>query len=565
MAEKRSCVPARAGISAFGIRRKSKWSTAHKLGRWRSGYAVFLFCAATAIIPSAQTFTTLASFAYPNGARPEFMSLVQGRDGNFYGTTALGGANGPYGTIFGITPKGTMTTLHNFDGTDGQDATAGLVLATDGNLYGTTAQGGAVGYAGTIFKITLDGTLTTLHSFCAQTNCSDGEQPDAALVQGRDGNFYGTTQVGGAYDTGTVFKITAKGKLTTLHSFCAAPDCTQPTAALVQATNGNFYGTTGGTVFRITPAGKLTTLYTFGDDEATDYAGLVQATDGNFYGTTYVGRTYYDGTVYKITPAGVLTTLHAFKGTDGNSPQASLVQATNGNLYGTTYLGGAKNAGTIFKITLDGTLTTLHSFCAQTNCTDGSGPTGTLLEATNGNLYGTTQLGGTDGEGVVFSLKVGLKPFVKTQTTSGKEGAKIGILGQGFSSSSVVKFGGTQATTIALTGTAFISATVPAEALTGPVTVTTGTTTLTSPQTFKVLPTITNIPSSGSVGTLVAIDGTELTQTTTVKFGGVKATSFTVNSDTQVTAEVPTGAKTGKIAVTTQGGSATSKTTFTVN
>jgi uncharacterized repeat protein (TIGR03803 family) len=257
--------------------------------------------------------------------------------------------------------------------------------------------------------------------------------------------------------------------------------------------------------------------------------------------------------------------LHAFKGTDGNSPQASLVQATDGNLYGTTYLGGVKNSGTIFKITLDGTLATLHSFCAQPNCTDGSGPTGTLLEATNGNLYGTTQLGGTDGEGVVFSLAVGLKPFVKTQTTSGKEGAKIGILGQGFSSSSVVKFGGTQATTIALTGTTFISATVPAEALTGPVTVTTGTTTLTSPQTFKVVPTITNIPSSGSVGTLVAIDGTELTQTTTVKFGGVKATSFTVNSDTQVTADVPTGAKTGKIAVTTQGGSATSKTTFTVN
>jgi len=563
--EKHSYVAARARISAFSLQRNSKWSTVRKLSSCRSAYAVFLFCAATAIISSAQTFTTLANFDYPNGVRPDFMSLVQGPDGNFYGTTPLGGAYGSYGTIFGITPEGTMTTLHSFDGTDGSGATSGLVLATDANFYGTTAQGGVAGYAGTVFKITLDGTLTTLHNFCAEPDCSDGEQPDAALVQGSNGDFYGTTQTGGAYDTGSVFRITAKGKLTTLHSFCAEPDCTQPTAALIQATNDSFYGTTGGTVFRITAGGVLTTLYTFDDNEGTDFAGVVQATDGNFFGTTYMGGTYNDGTVYKITPNGVFTTLHTFAGTDGNSPQASLVQATDGNLYGTTFLGGAKNSGTIFKISLDGALTTLYNFCSQPDCTDGSGPTGTLLEATNGKLYGTTQLGGADGGGTVFSLAVGLSPFVETQTTTGKEGAQIGILGRGFSSSSVVKFGGTRATTIALTGSTFISATVPAQALTGPVTVTTGTTTLTTPQTFKVLPTITSIPPSGSVGALVAIEGTGLTQTTKVTFGGVKATSFIVNSDTQVTADVPASAETGKIAVTTQGGHASSTTTFTVN
>jgi uncharacterized repeat protein (TIGR03803 family) len=558
--EKHSYVPVRAVTTAFGLGRGAR-----RLGSGSSAFAVLLFCAAAATISSAQTFTTLVNFDYANGAEPSFIALVQGPDGKLYGTTSLGGANGPYGTIFRIAPQGTMTTLHSFGGTDGQYPTAGLVFSTDGNFYGTTEEGGVVGYAGTIFKITLDGTLTTLYSFCAQPNCSDGVQPDATVFEGSNGNFYGTTQIGGTYNTGTVFKITAKGKLTTLHSFCAEPTCTQPTAALIQATNGNFYGTTGGMVFRITPRGNLTTLSAFDDGEATEYAGLVQATDGNFYGTTYIGGTYNDGTVYKITPAGVLTTLHTFKGTDGNSPQAALVQATDGNLYGTTYLGGAKNSGTIFKISLEGTLTTLYNFCSQPNCTDGSGPTGTLLEATNGNLYGTTQHGGADSEGTVFRLALGLSPFVEIQTAAGKEVAEIGILGQGFSGSSVVKFGGTKATTIALTGTTFISATVPAVALTGPVTVTTGATTLTSAKTFKVLPTVSSIPSSGAVGTPVAIQGTGLTQTTKVTFGGVKATAFTVNSDKVVTTDVPAGAKSGKIAVTTQGGVATSMTTFTVN
>lgn len=169
------------------------------------------------------------------------------------------------------------------------------------------------------------------------------------------------------------------------------------------------------------------------------------------------------------------------------------------------------------------------------------------------------------GCGAVFSLATGLNPFVKTQPTTGKEGAKIGILGQGFSSSSLVKFGGTKATTIVLSGTTFITATVPAGALTGAVTVTTGTTTLASSQTFKVLPTIASFsPTSGPVGTSVSINGTGLTQATRVKFNGTSA-SFTVNSDILITATVPTGATTGKIAITTKGGSATSATSFTLN
>jgi len=250
-----------------------------------------------------------------------------------------------------------------------------------------------------------------------------------------------------------------------------------------------------------------------------------------------------------------------FNGPDGVNP-ASLVQGTDGSLYGTTS-GGGLGDGTVFKITSAGELITLYSFCSQTNCTDGANPV-SVVQVTNGKFYGTTNGGGTFGDGTLFDLSVGLGPFVEAKPTYGEEGTKIGILGQGFSSSSVIKFGGTKATTIVLSGTTFITATVPAGALTGSLTVTTGTTTLATTKTFKVLPTITSFtPESGPVGTSVSIKGTGLEQTMMVTFDGKSAT-FTVISDTEVMADVPIGAATGRIAVTTKGGSATSATSFTV-
>ena len=239
-------------------------------------------------------------------------------------------------------PAQTFTTLHSFDGTDGAAPYAGLVQATDGNLYGTTTYYGA-NDVGTVFKITTSGTLTTLHSF----DNTDGASPYAGLVQATDGNLYGTTYEGGANGYGTVFKITTSGTLTTLHSF----DNT---------------------------------------DGASPYAGLVQATDGNLYGTTYEGGANGYGTVFKITTSGTLTTLHSFDYTDGASPYAGLIQATDGKLYGTTYEGGANVLnGTVFKITTSGTLTTLHNFCSLSGCTDGASPYAGLVQATNGDLYGT--------------------------------------------------------------------------------------------------------------------------------------------------------------------------------
>jgi uncharacterized repeat protein (TIGR03803 family) len=537
----------------------------------------------TTQVAQAQTFNTLYSFCSQSGCADGYWltaGLIQATDGNFYGTTEWGGIY--WGTVFKITPSGKLTTLYSFCNigcTDGYNPNAGLVQATNGNFYGTTLEGGANG-EGTVFKITPSGELTTLYSFCSQSGCTDGALPYAGLIQATDGNFYGTTYEGGTTDCnagcGTVFKITPSGKLTTLHSFNFT-DGANPYAALVQATNGNLYGTTynggaygPGTVFKITPSGELTTLHSFeGADGYNPYAGLVQAGDGNFYGTTYQSYTGA-GTVFKITPSGKLTTLYSFCSqgdcTDGAYPYAGLVQATDGNFYGTTFQGGADysfcpgGCGTVFEITAGGKLTTLHSF----DGTDGDFPYAGLVQDTNGTFYGTTRTGGANGEGTVFSLSVGLGLFVETQPTSGKVGAAVKILGTNLKGATSVTFNGTAAT-FTVVASSLITTTAPAGATTGTVKVATPSSTLTSNVTFRVTPQITSFtPPSGPVGTSVTITGISLTQTTEVTFGGVKATTFTVNSDTQVTATVPTGAKTGKIGIMTPGGTATSATSFTV-
>jgi uncharacterized repeat protein (TIGR03803 family) len=382
---------------------------------------VLVFCAAAVIAAPAQTLTTLANFAGTNGANPQ-STLIQGINGNIYGTTAQGGANcsgsGGCGTVFKVTTGGMLTTLHNFAGRpDGANPVAGLVQGSDGNFYGTTVGGGANNF-GTVFKITPMGTLTVLHSF----NTNDGANPRSALVQGTDGNFYGTTMNGGK-GGGTVFRITPGGTLTTLYSFCSLTDCADgysSQAGLVQGSDGNFYGTTsqggangrGGTVFTVTSGGMQTTLYSFcsqtscADGEAP-YGVLAQAIDGNFYGTTAEGGGAGVGTVFEITPSGTLTSLHSFDFADGGSPEDGPVQASDGNLYGTTNIGGPNGGGTIFKITPSGTLTTLYTFCSKTSCADGSSSFAGLVQAFDGSFYGTTYGGGT-GYGTAFKLSVGI-------------------------------------------------------------------------------------------------------------------------------------------------------------
>ncbi len=577
-----------------------------KLNGWKKACIVFLFSAAMAVASPAQVFTNLVTFDVTNGSLP-FSSLVQGTDGNLYGETFLGGANGD-GTIFKITPGGTMTILHNFCSQvnasgyclDGAHPwySSRLVQATNGDFYGT-ADAGAYN-EGMIFKITPAGKLTPVYSFCALANCPDGAEPYAGLVQASNGVLYGTTNLGGANGYGTIFKITLAGTLTTLYSFENSTDGNSPLAALVQASNGDFYGTTFGdlgsgsygTIFEITPGGTLTTLHTFCTTNCADgenpLSGLMQATDGNFYGVTKYGGANGHGTVYQLvpppagSPAGTLGTLNVLypfcsqtnsQGycTDGANPVAVLVQGTDGNLYGTTSSGGAYDLGTVFNIGLTGTptLNTLHSFCAQVNgegyCTDGDNPLAGLIQATNGTFYGVAT-GDTDNSlGTVFSLSTGLGAFLETQPTWGKVNAKVTILGANLTGATGVSFNGTAATFTVVSGSE-ITTKVPAGATSGTLQVTTPSGALSSYPPFSVVPQVKSFtPTRGPVGKQVTIKGISLTQTTAVMFGGVAATEFTVVSDTEVTAIVPAGALTGPITITTLGGTATSTVGFTVN
>jgi uncharacterized repeat protein (TIGR03803 family) len=281
------------------------------------------------------------------------------------------------------------------------------------------------------------------------------------------------------------------------------------------------------------------------------------------------------GTVFEITTEGKLTPLYSFCSqtgcADGASPNGGLVQATNGNFYGTTSQGGANvvpacttfeefGCGTVFEITPGPKLTTLLRF----DYTDGRGPNG-LIQATNGNFYGATGGGGAKGDGTVFSLSVGLGPFIETRLTAGKVGAPVTILGNNLTHATSVTFNGTAATFTVVSSTE-IKTNVPVGATTGKVKVKTPGGTLISNVPFRVTPSIASFsPRHGPVGTSVTISGESLTQATSVTFGGVAATNFTVNSDTQITAVVPQGAKSGRIGVTTPGGTATSAFIFFVN
>jgi len=548
------------------------------------GIAALLF--ALIVSPtSAQTYTTLASVDGVGGSDPEYGPLAQGRDGNFYGTTYI--ETTPCAGLFKVTAAGSFTWLKCVGSFTGGQAYAGVILGTDGNLWGTTAVGGLYGW-GTIYKYNPNSSaITTLYSFCTQASCADGVFPLSALLQASNGNFYGTTPSAGAVGSpGTIFEITSSGKFTTLYTFCAQTSCADgenPGGSLTQGTDGNLYGVTlsggygYGTIFRISLAGKLTTLYKFTNqnDGMSPIGALVQASDGNFYGATQLGGAgscaYGCGTIFKMTPAGTLTTLHYFDFDDGGLPNGGLVQGTDGNLYGTTQGGGCGTScpgfgGTVFAMASNGTFTSLHLFSGPP---DGSTPLAPLIQSTNGRFYGETTWGGIStlcgsvGCGSVFSEDVGLSPFVQALTYSGKVGATIQFLGQGFTKSSTVSFNGTAGTPNVMSGT-FLTVKVPSGATSGFVTITTSKGSLKSARIFRVTPQILSFaPPSGPVGTVVTITGVSLTQATRVTFGG-KPASFTINSDTQVTATVPTGAKTGKIVVTTPAGTATSAGSFTV-
>jgi uncharacterized repeat protein (TIGR03803 family) len=351
-------------------------------------------------------------------------NLLLANDGNIYFTGVTGGANG-VGAVARFTPEGQATSLHSFTGgsTEGQSPFAGVMQASDGNLYGTTYVGGD-GNGGTIYRLALDGTYKLLHSFKASGK-TDPHYPYGTPVQAGDGNLYGTTLRGGASDKGTIYRITLDGTLTQIHDF-TGDDGENPEGDLVVGADGNLYGTTmqggkdsRGTIFRATLAGTVTSLYSFptlsafstagvatNATGANPRAGLFLAADGNFYGTAYQGGPVGYGTVFRVTPAGGVTLVHAFTGptSGGAFPLSSVSQDAAGNLYGTTERGGAINQGAAWRISPSGQFSLLHGFLSSS--VDGAGPYATLLPL-NGFLYGVSYTDANTRVGSVFKLDPG--------------------------------------------------------------------------------------------------------------------------------------------------------------
>ena len=378
----------------------------------RLAIAAILACIlASASLADAQTLQTLHAFVSPNGCNPR-TPLTVGMDGNFYGTTAIGGTNGGSGTIFKVTTNGVLTSLFQFSDTNGTTPVAGLTLANDGGLYGTTEYGGSHG-KGTIFKITTDGTFTLLDSF----NSTNGANPTASLTLGPDGSMYGTTVYGGS-GYGVVFKVTTNGVLTKLASFTSAYQSAsniQNKSALIFGTDGALYGTTafggtsgGGQVFRVTTNGILSIfvpVLNVGAAGNANAPGLTLGTDGNFYGILCYGGGSEYGTIYKFNSLGSLSTIHTFGGSNsGAYPLGNLIVGKDGYLYGTTETGSTNGpnggSGTIFKVSTSGAFTTLASFAI----TNGANPYAGLTVGNDGNFYGTTSGGGDSGQGAVFEL-----------------------------------------------------------------------------------------------------------------------------------------------------------------
>ena len=365
-------------------------------------------------VQPAGTSGCIFQFSGTDGGYPS-SSLLQGPDGNFYGTTRFGGANN-YGTVFRITPNGVRTVLRSFDSTDGAFPEAGLVQGADGGFYGTTLSGGTNG-SGTLFRVTMAGDFSSWCPFTYGTPryCRDN------LVLGRDGKLYGSASYGAQNYYGAVFSLTTNGILNTLFTF-GGTNGSYP-RGLIQLANGELFGVTTyggafgyGTVFRLTTNGVFSLLYSFRQDTNGYYPGgaLVLGPDLALYGTASRGGDYGGGTIFRLTTNGLWTRWFSLTYSEGGSPQSGLILGRDGAFYGTASYGGNNGAGTVYRMTSRGP-TNLFSFAG----TNGAYPTASLVQASDGNLYGTCMYGGwgfngggyESGNGAVFRT---LPPAVGT-------------------------------------------------------------------------------------------------------------------------------------------------------
>jgi len=391
---------------------KSTTLRSRLLGVAISPLMALAFAAGGATVANAKgvSYNVLFTFSGSNGYEPDG-NLVKDKAGNVYGTTALGGADDS-GAVFKLAQDGTETVLYSFtDATDGGYPAANLTMDKAGNLYGTTNYGGAYDN-GVVFKLAPDGTETVLYSFPGV----DVVDPLGGLILDKKGNLYGTTLAGGSYGNGDVYEVAANGTETELYAFTGGNDGGAPAANLITDAAGNFYSTTesggaygNGTIFKLAPNGTETVLYSFtgGADGAIPSAGLITDSTGNLYGTAYNGGSGY-GTIFMLSPSGTETTLYTFTGgSDGAYPLGDLFRDSSGNLYGTSFFGGANNAGVVFKLSPAGTETVLHAFAFGGS--DGARPKAGLIKVTNqeagkGELYGTTERGGSNGDGTIFAV-----------------------------------------------------------------------------------------------------------------------------------------------------------------
>jgi uncharacterized repeat protein (TIGR03803 family) len=487
--------------------RKTSASLARRLGSlrlhdWKTVCATFAIALAASLAASAQTFTVLAQLDGPNGSLPE--GLTQGDDGNFYGTTFFGEAHWD-GTAFRMTPDGTVTNLFVFckAGLDTARCENGALPissplpAANGHWYGLTQAGGANNEnAGTIYEIDSSGKEEVVYSFCSLSGCADGAGPSGNLVQAVDGNIYGVTIGWDIVNLSTIFRLSPAGVLTTIYSGCELGCGEIRGGSLIQGSDGDLYGTSfggpngPGTIFKVNPnSGALSILYNFCSlsncaDGAYPIMGLVEGLDGSFYGTTQAGGSTDYGTVFRFSLDGTLTTLHNFcfrndypTCEDGWRPEAPLILASDGNLYGTTDLGGTNfciyvDCGTVFQINRQGQFSTVYDF------TPAAFDPSMIIQGTDGLIYGFAG-------GDIYSLSLGLDPYVETIPSGGTAGETIKIIGQGFTGANSVTINGTAASFTIVSDT-LIRSTVPADATTGRVAVTTPTGVLSSNVPFFV-------------------------------------------------------------------------------
>jgi uncharacterized repeat protein (TIGR03803 family) len=464
-----------------------------------------LACAAItlslAVRAQAQTFSYFANFSAKAGGA----SVMQATDGNLY----MGGGSGAYnkGAILRLTPSGEFNVVYSFcsqRGCPDGSYPSTLILGSDGNFYGATESGGNRFGGGTVYKLTLDGTITTLYSFCTTNECPDGAAP-GGIIQASDGNLYGTTSGAAIQDSGTLFRVSTTGEFKVLHYFCSAVNCVDgyEQSTPIQGNDGNLYGTArlggahnGGVLYRLTLAGEYTVIYNFCSlSDCLDGGGpntIVQDANGNFFGSTAGGGSRRYGTVFELTSKKQYIVLNSFDFALG-TPTGGLALASDGNFYGTTQGDSSYGTGgTVFEVTPKGEVTFLNVFGNSCALDTGYYPIGSIFQNTEGTLYGATGYGNSVGDcnpngigyGTIYSVS-GLTPLVETVPVAGPVGQSVIILGNGLTGSTSVNFNGVEAEFTVESDT-YIKATVPTGATTGKVSVVTPSGTLNSNPQFVV-------------------------------------------------------------------------------